>query len=344
MKSNQQKGTVTAFPPPNRITVRQVVEWFRARYPKKVVKSVQFERERIWTAFMELYGPRRCADCRAYMLHEFIMSQVNVKETWTRRRWATVINLPFNYALQMGLVDRNPFKGVKFESGNRGRDWTDAEFRAMLRGAQAPFRRILCAIRFSGMRPGEVRTLKWEYVRPELKTIIIPADKSKSRVRRAIPFNKVIVKLLAWCRRHNPENPFIFLNLRGLPYTNGGATCYLRRLRVRSGLPTTLKLHGGRHTFATNALLNGVDVATLSQLLGHADLKTTQIYVHLSNKVDHLLTGMQAAIGESKVPVLPANNDAAIAALSAKLDAALATIAALMGKDDGKDAGSKGAA
>lgn len=325
-----------SMPPPNEVTVRQCVEWFRLRYPKKSVAVAQVERERIWSMFLELYGDRRCVDCRGFMVQDFICSMPKVRENWTRRRWNTTLQLPFNYAVKLGLIDRNPFQGVDFPLGKRGRDWTDEEFRRLLKISRPAFRRFLCAIRFSGMRPGEVRSLIWSWIDPEKKCIIIPADKSKSRVRRLIPFNQVLVKLLCYCRRHNPDNRYVFLNNVGKPMTRGAAECYMRRVRVRAGLPTTLKLHGGRHMFATVAIMNGVDVATLAQLLGHADLNTTQIYLHLSNKVDHLLSAMKSAIGGAPLgtPSPPAINPE-MAALAAKVEALTAAMQKLV---DGREA------
>lgn len=341
-----------ALPPAGKVTVRQVVEWFRARNPgkAKVCAEHHVERNRIWAAFVDLWGDRRCVDGKPFWVEDFILSQPKVKENWTRRRWSVILQTPFNQAAKLGVIDRNPFKGVDFPLGKRGRDWTPEEFRRLLKISRPAFRRFLCAIRFSGMRPGEVRSLIWSWVDPEKKCIIIPAEKSKNRVRRLIPFNAVLVRLLCYCRRHNPDSEYVFLNNVGKAMTRGAAECYMRRVRIKAGLPTTLKLHGGRHMFATVAIMNGVDVATLAQLLGHADLNTTQIYLHLSNKVDHLLSAMTSAIGGNAVlplpPVAPSppavNPD--MAALAAKVEALTAAMQMLINGKMAADERKPGAA
>ena len=72
-----------------------------------------------------------------------------------------------------------------------------------------------------------------------------------------------------------------------------------RRISRKTGLPY-LKVHGTRHTFATKAIENGVDLATVGQYLGHHDLRITQtIYSHLV--VDEIdADQMPAEMGERK--------------------------------------------
>ena len=54
------------------------------------------------------------------------------------------------------------------------------------------------------------------------------------------------------------------------------------------GIKKHLTWHAGRHTFATEiCLLNGVPIETISRMLGHTDVKTTQIYAKISNTIIH---------------------------------------------------------
>ena len=88
----------------------------------------------------------------------------------------------------------------------------------------------------------------------------------------------------------------------GDPWTIRSITQAIADIRLRSGLPDDVVLHGLRHTFATNAITNGVDVATLAQLLGHSNIATTQRYVHLAGKTDHLNAAMALAIHQVTKP------------------------------------------
>jgi site-specific recombinase XerD len=82
-------------------------------------------------------------------------------------------------------------------------------------------------------------------------------------------------------RRYRPE---LFLNARGGPLTRAGAFLILRRLAEKAGLdPTRVHPHLLRHSFATHLLEGGADLRSVQEMLGHADLGTTERYTHISD-------------------------------------------------------------
>jgi len=82
-------------------------------------------------------------------------------------------------------------------------------------------------------------------------------------------------------RRHRPE---LFLNAKGGPLTRAGAFLILRRLAETAGLdPTRVHPHILRHSFATHLLEGGADLRSVQEMLGHADLSTTELYTHVSD-------------------------------------------------------------
>jgi integrase/recombinase XerD len=83
-------------------------------------------------------------------------------------------------------------------------------------------------------------------------------------------------------RRLRPE---LFLNARGGPLTRAGAFLIVRRLAEKAGLePERVHPHLLRHSFATHLLEGGADLRSVQEMLGHADLATTQIYTHVSER------------------------------------------------------------
>jgi integrase/recombinase XerD len=83
-------------------------------------------------------------------------------------------------------------------------------------------------------------------------------------------------------RRHRPE---LFLNAQGGPLTRAGAFLVLRRLAGKAGLePERIHPHLLRHSFATHLLEGGADLRSVQELLGHADLSTTELYTHVSDR------------------------------------------------------------
>jgi integrase/recombinase XerD len=83
-------------------------------------------------------------------------------------------------------------------------------------------------------------------------------------------------------RRHRPE---LFLNARGGPLTRAGAFLILRNLAGKAGLdPARVHPHLLRHSFATHLLEGGADLRSVQEMLGHADLSTTELYTHVSDR------------------------------------------------------------
>ena len=82
--------------------------------------------------------------------------------------------------------------------------------------------------------------------------------------------------------RHRPE---LFLNARGGALTRAGAFLILRRLAGEAGIdPQRVHPHLLRHSFATHLLEGGADLRSVQEMLGHADLSTTELYTHVSDR------------------------------------------------------------
>jgi len=73
----------------------------------------------------------------------------------------------------------------------------------------------------------------------------------------------------------------LFLNARGRPLTRVGAWQIVRRIVRTSGIRRKVTPHTFRHTFATHLLDRGADLRAVQEMLGHADIATTQIYTHV---------------------------------------------------------------
>jgi len=83
-------------------------------------------------------------------------------------------------------------------------------------------------------------------------------------------------------KRHRPE---LFLNAKGGGLTRAGVFLILRRLAAKAGLePERVHPHLLRHSFATHLLEGGADLRSVQEMLGHADLATTELYTHVSDR------------------------------------------------------------
>jgi integrase/recombinase XerD len=78
----------------------------------------------------------------------------------------------------------------------------------------------------------------------------------------------------------------VFLNARGGPLTRQGVAYLLDRILARVGMSGRASAHTFRHSFATHLLAGGADLRSVQEMLGHANVATTQVYTHVT--VDHL--------------------------------------------------------
>jgi integrase len=129
----------------------------------------------------------------------------------------------------------------------------------------------------TGMRRGEILTLRTEDVKDG--SVTVRGTVSKSQQSRVIPLNSEAKRVLGeW----NPAGEFVF------PGTDDEAALTTIKkswtaLRKAAGLPS-VRFHDLRHTFATRLLQRGVDIRTVSSLLGHQDIAITARYLHATDE------------------------------------------------------------
>ena len=85
---------------------------------------------------------------------------------------------------------------------------------------------------------------------------------------------------------HTPEQKAMFLNRRGERLTRQGFWQKIKEYAKLAGLDTVITPHTLRHSFATHMLGGGADLRSVQELLGHANISTTQVYTHLTS--DHI--------------------------------------------------------
>jgi integrase/recombinase XerD len=113
--------------------------------------------------------------------------------------------------------------------------------------------------------------------------------RGKGSKERIVPVgSKAVGALRAYLARGRPalvglsDEPRLFVNQRGQRLTRQGLYKIVQRHAKTAGLADRMSPHTLRHTFATHLLAGGCDLRSLQEMLGHADIATTQIYTHLS--------------------------------------------------------------
>jgi integrase/recombinase XerD len=111
----------------------------------------------------------------------------------------------------------------------------------------------------------------------------------KGSKERLVPVGREAISAVrAYVERGRPKfvglapEPHLFVNQRGAGLTRQGLYKIVQRHARAVGLDDRMSPHTLRHTFATHLLAGGCDLRSLQEMLGHADIATTQIYTHLS--------------------------------------------------------------
>ena len=140
----------------------------------------------------------------------------------------------------------------------------------------------------AGLRVSEAVGLEKNGVDLDVRIVRVLGKGGKERlVPLGRPAAEAVRRYLALGRPHLDRRyrPELFLNARGGPLTRAGAFLILRRLAEKAGLePERVHPHLLRHSFATHLLEGGADLRSVQEMLGHADLGTTERYTHVSDR------------------------------------------------------------
>jgi tyrosine recombinase XerC len=109
--------------------------------------------------------------------------------------------------------------------------------------------------------------------------------KGKGKKERIAPIgDRAITSLREYLDRRKKQSNSVFLNRRGTRITDRGVRNIVSKYLRLSGMRQGISAHTLRHSFATHLLNRGADLRTVQELLGHANLSTTQIYTHLTTE------------------------------------------------------------
>ena len=115
--------------------------------------------------------------------------------------------------------------------------------------------------------------------------------RGKGSKERLVPFGRSAAAAIAiYLRELRPKlergagKGLMFLNARGQPLSRMGAWTILRRHVRRAGIDKAVSPHTLRHSFATHLLEGGADLRAVQEMLGHADVSTTQVYTHVDRE------------------------------------------------------------
>jgi integrase/recombinase XerD len=248
-------------------------------------------------AFVVSKGAAGPTDISSRVLREFVyhLKDLGLAPASIRRNVSSVRTY-FRFLLADGLVVRDPSE--RLETPKRWRTLPDVlTVDEVLRLLSAPslddplvFRdRAMLELAYgAGLRVSEWISLPARDVLLEEGLVRVFGKGAKERLvpigRSAIGAVAMYVRELRPRLERGEGKGLLFLNARGGPLSRMGAWKILKRYVERSGITKHVSPHTLRHSFATHLLEGGADLRAVQEMLGHADISTTQIYTHVDRE------------------------------------------------------------
>ena len=196
----------------------------------------------------------------------------------------------YRWLLREGRAGHNPASNVSAPKSPRKLPRTldtDAVSRLLDFEADTPLairdKAIMELFYSSGLRLSELATLRWDQVDIDSGLVTVTGKGDKTRI---VPIGSYAAQALhRWQKvRGNYagyDEPCIFVSQRGTPISVRTIQARIRHWAERQGLPQQVYPHLLRHSFASHVLESSGDLRAVQELLGHADISTTQVYTHL---------------------------------------------------------------
>jgi len=220
----------------------------------------------------------------------------------TSNKYLAILKASLAKAYEWDMITEEILKSLKKVKPLRGetkrlRYLTEDEIIKLLDNCESYLYPIVFVALNTGMRKSEILNFTWDNV--DLKNGLILLEKTKNGERREIPMNEPLKQLFRQLfikRRLDTE--YVFVN----PETGK------RYIDLKRSFATACKksgirdfhFHDLRHTFASQLVMNGVDLKTVQELLGHKDIKMTLRYSHLSQA--HKKEAVNKITGFLKIP------------------------------------------
>lgn len=225
--------------------------------------------------------PSLLSSYKAKRLDEGVKPSTVVKELQFVRRVFSLCKCEWQ------LIKQSPFEFFKMPkvSDQRIRYFEKGEFEKLIVKCPEWLKPIVTLARYTGIRRGNIATLKWTHV--DLENRVINLETTKNGERLTIPLMGKAYDVLAEMRNKKVIHLhclFVF-HIEGQPHSPDMITTAFRRACKRAGIDN-FRFHDLRHDFASNLVQKGNDLYVVQNLLGQKDGRMTQRYAHL--KLDNL--------------------------------------------------------
>lgn len=227
------------------------------------------------------FGDLDLRDLSTLAVEKFQSKHLKTHAPATTNRLLSCLKHMIAKAVDWDMATEETLKNVRKvkklkENNKRLRYLNIEEIPILLECCTSHLKPIVTVALHTGMRRGEILNLQWHQV--DLRHGFILLDKTKNGERREIPIDETL-RTMFNKMPHSIESIYVFTDRDGNPYK-----------RIKTSFGTALKkaeihnfrFHDIRHTFASHLVMQGVDLTSVKELLGHKSITTTMRYAHLA--------------------------------------------------------------
>ena len=270
------------------------IDSFLNRYIEycKVNKSASTSRTdvcrlRIFKLFLDSKGIQKVREITPFLMEEFKGVILQSAGPVTFNHYLQLIKAMLSKAVEWEFLRHNPLSSYKLLKNNdqkQVRYFTEPEIDAILHNSSGISGEFILILLLTGMRRSELINLRWADIDFRNKLISVQANLEavyhpKGYRPRSIPVSKELEGILLDLPQ---KGTFVFDSGRNAPaHTADYYTKEFQKLLSKLGI-LNANLHTLRHTFASYLVMNGTDIRTVQDLLGHSTVKVTEQYSHLS--------------------------------------------------------------
>lgn len=231
------------------------------------------------TTFKDI-TPEFCEGFKNYLLTVKTKSE-KLLSTNSSSSYFNKFKAALNQAFEDGIINDNPakrIKGIKPEETER-EYLTQEELQALINTEcrYDVLKRAFLFSCFTGLRWSDINKLMWKEIQKTESGYIIQFKQKKTKGVEYLDIPNNALQYIG--AKGNPDDR-VFVGLKYSAYMNTA----LMQWVLKAGITKQITFHCARHTYATFLLTKGIDIYTVSKMLGHRELKTTQIYAKVIDK------------------------------------------------------------
>lgn len=156
------------------------------------------------------------------------------------------------------------------------------EIKKLFEATDNPKHRLILKLGYGmGLRVSEIAALKIEHIDGVTRRVLVEQAKGKKDRYVNLP-ESILTELREYYRQYRPKT-FLFEGMAQSQYSIRSIQAVFRSAMKKAGINRKVGIHGLRHSYATHLLEYGTDIRLIKELLGHNNIKTTEIYTHVTD-------------------------------------------------------------